>query len=302
MEDRTEPAGSAKIEIARIRANEPMECEGVQDLVPWWSFTKTVIAIAVLRLSELGAIHLDRPMAGRPYSPSQLLRHQAGLPDYGALSNYHADVAAGLDPWSPDRLLHAVKADHLLFEPGTGWAYSNIGYLFLRRLIEEASGRPFATALATLVFAQAELGSAHLAEAREHLIGVNMGDISNYHPRWVYHGLVVGTVGDAAKLLSCLLQGKLLAAGTMQLMLEPTPLPQFRSANHPDPGYGMGLMLNASNPLDHPIGHGGSGPGSDIAVYCLGGDCCAIWASSASGIQAEGETLRWLQRSQRASP
>lgn len=299
MEDRTELADPARIEIARIRANEPTEYEGAQDLVPWWSFTKTVIAIAVLRLSELGAIHLDRPMAGRPYTPSQLLRHQAGLPDYGALSNYHADVAAGLDPWSPDRLLHGVKVDHLLFEPGTGWAYSNIGYLFLRRLIEEASGSPLATALAPLVFAKAEIGSARLAEAREHLLGVNMGDISRYHPGWVYHGLVVGTVGDAAKLLGCLLQGKLLSPETMRAMLKPTPLPQFRSANHPNPGYGMGLMLNASNPLDHPIGHSGSGPGSDIAVYGRGGDTCAVWATASIGIQAESDAICWLQRLQR---
>jgi CubicO group peptidase (beta-lactamase class C family) len=32
------------------------------DTFPWWSFTKTVLAIAALRLGEVGKLELDAPL------------------------------------------------------------------------------------------------------------------------------------------------------------------------------------------------------------------------------------------------
>ena len=32
-----------------------------------------------------------------------------------------------------------MKADRLIFDPGEGWAYSNVGYFFVRQLIEKRS-------------------------------------------------------------------------------------------------------------------------------------------------------------------
>jgi CubicO group peptidase (beta-lactamase class C family) len=49
--------------------------------VPWWSFTKTALSIALLRLSEGGRIDLDVAVPGKPFTPAQLPRHEAGLPD-----------------------------------------------------------------------------------------------------------------------------------------------------------------------------------------------------------------------------
>lgn len=48
--------------------------------LPWWSFTKTALAIALLRLSERGRVSLDEVVEGKRYTPVQLLRHEAGLP------------------------------------------------------------------------------------------------------------------------------------------------------------------------------------------------------------------------------
>jgi CubicO group peptidase (beta-lactamase class C family) len=48
-------------------------------VVPWWSFTKTVIAAAALVLVQQKRLALDRPLAGRRYSLRQLLQHRAGL-------------------------------------------------------------------------------------------------------------------------------------------------------------------------------------------------------------------------------
>jgi CubicO group peptidase (beta-lactamase class C family) len=280
---------------AIIRADGKAGTSGVTTSVPWWSFTKTALSVALLRLSEGGRIDLDKVVEGKPFTPAQLLRHEAGLPDYGSLAAYHADVEAGRTPWTVDVLMEATEADRLRYEPGQSWAYSNIGYWQVARLIERASDRPLAVALADLVFAPAELSTARLAAAPADLASVSMGDATGYHPGWVYHGLIVGTAIDATLLLRQLLQGKLLKASTLSRMLEGRPLPQFCTERYPDPAYGMGLMLRATNPLDHPIGHSGGGPGSEIAVYGQRGTTCAIWAASSTGIDPVVEAFRKLK-------
>jgi CubicO group peptidase (beta-lactamase class C family) len=271
---------------------------GTADPVPWWSFTKTVLAIACLRLVESGLLVLDEPMAGERFNLRQLLRHEDGLPDYGLVSRYHEDVAAGEPPWPVDRLLAVLDADRPRYEPGTDWAYSNsnVGYLKVGRLIEHASGLTLAAALRRLVFAPAGLKTARLAATPADLASVRMGSASDYHPGWVYHGLVTGTVADAARLLWALTTGGLLRPETLAAMVEGRPLPQFRGANHPDPAYGLGLMLWANNPLDHPLGHSGEGPGSRIAVYARGRKAAAVWTAPPSDRNAEVEVFGLLSR------
>ena len=269
-----------------------MAATGIADPLPWWSFTKTVLAIALLRLSEQQRVSLDEGVEGMPYTPAQLLRHEAGLPDYGSLPGYHAAVDARMSPWSIDDLLTAVEADRLRFDPGLGWAYSNIGYLQVARLIEKISQGPLAVALADLVFIPAGLATARLAVTKADLAGVCMGDAVDYHPGWVYHGLVVGTATDAACLLRRLLSGHLVSPKSLARMLEHRALPQFRSETHPDPAYGMGLMMRATNPLAHPIGHSGGGPGSRIAVYAQQGTTCAVWAAETSAVDPEADVFQ----------
>jgi CubicO group peptidase (beta-lactamase class C family) len=267
---------------------------GCVDPVPWWSFTKTVLAIAVLRLVESGSLDLDAPIDGARYGLRHLLRHEAGLPDYVSSQRYQADVAAGGTPWPVERLLDEVAADRLRYEPGTGWAYSNIGYLRVARSIERASGMTLEKALRHLVFAPAGLASARLATTPADLADVRMGSASDYHPGWVYHGLVVGTAQDAARLLRRLMADGLIGREMLAAMLERRALPEHRSAIHPDPAYGLGLMLSAADPLDHPLGHTGEGPGSRIAVYARGGKAAAVWTASPSERVAETEVFRFL--------
>jgi len=111
---------------------------------PWWSFTKTVIAACALRLAEDGLLDLDAPLPDQPYSMGQLLQHRAGVANYGGIGAYHKAVARGDPHWPRERLLTEAGADRLLFVPGMGWAYSNIGYLFARERIETVSGRSLA--------------------------------------------------------------------------------------------------------------------------------------------------------------
>ena len=110
----------------------------------------------------------------------------------------------------------------------------------------------------------------------------------------VYHGLVTGTVADAARLLHALMTGKLLRPSTLSAMLDGHPLPQHRSDAHPDPAYGLGVMISATNPRLHPIGHTGEGPGSRIAVYALADRVAAAWTSMPADDDAELAAQRLL--------
>ncbi|MBB6251267.1 serine hydrolase domain-containing protein [Nitrospirillum iridis] len=268
--------------VALIDADGGVTVSGASDRVPWWSFTKTVLAIAALRLVEHGLLSLDGKVAGESYTLAHLLRHQAGLPDYGGLARYHEDVEARKSPWPVGRLLQALDVARPRYEPGAGWAYSNIGYLKIRGLIETTTGGSLADALDRLVFGPAGLTTARLATQPADLADVRMGPGGEgYHPGWVYHGLVTGTAADAARLLKELMVGPLLRPVTFAAMLERHALPEYRNGIFKDPAYGLGLMLNAASPLDHPIGHRGAGPGSTIAVYAQGQRACAIWQASA---------------------
>lgn len=267
---------------------------GSADPVPWWSFTKTVLAIAAIRLVESGSLTFEAPIDGARYDLRQLLRHEAGLPDYGSSLSYREDVAAGGAPWPVERLLAEVEADRLRYEPGTSWVYSNIGYLEVARSIERASGMTLAETLRRLVFEPAGLATARLATTPADLADVRMGCAGEYDPGWVYHGLVVGTAQDAARLLRTFMSDGLIGCDMRAAMLEGRPLPEHRSAIHPDPAYGLGLMLSATDPLEHPLGHTGEGPGSRIAVYARGRKAAAVWTAAPSERIAETEVFRFL--------
>lgn len=236
--------------------------------VPWWSLTKTAIAAAALALVGDGRLALDEPLHSRPYTLRQLLQHTAGVPEYGALAAYHEAVSRRDAPWSVEELLRRVVADRLLFEPGRGWTYSNVGYLFVRRLIENEMGKRFDTALRRLVFEPLGVPEVTLAREPADLDGTAWGNQSRYHPGWVYHGLAVGTPAEAALFVDRLFAGQLLPAELLRAMLEVHAV-GGPIAGRPwqSPGYGLGIMVDAASPRGRCMGHTGGGPGSVAASF-----------------------------------
>jgi CubicO group peptidase (beta-lactamase class C family) len=196
----------------------------------------------------------------------QLLQHTSGLGDYGELAEYHAAVARGDDPWSVAELLRRVRADDLRYAPGSDWRYSNIGYLVARGLIETTAGAPLDAVLQRAVLAPLGLSHVRLAREPADLAAVSMGAAAGYHPGWVYHGLLVGPLHEAALLLDRLMGGTLLSPGLLRDMLAARPLGgAVPGRPWREPGYGLGVMLEAGS--GEPVGHTGGGPGSTIAVY-----------------------------------
>lgn len=236
--------------------------------VPWWSFTKTVLAAASLSLVRDGLVGLDDVVPEGPFTLRQLLRHEAGLADYGELAEYHAAVAGNEAPWPASEMLQRLDAARLRYTPGAGWRYSNVGYLYVAQLVERITGLALEEALLQRVLSPLGLSRVRLARTRADLVDVCLGAVSTYDPGWVYHGLLVGPLGQAALLLDRLMAGDLLPHPLLQAMQTTRalggPIP---GRPWPAPGYGLGLM---QGPIEGGLvlgGHTGAGPGSVVAVY-----------------------------------
>ncbi|MGE4055859.1 MAG: serine hydrolase domain-containing protein, partial [Vicinamibacterales bacterium] len=137
--------------LTEILAAEASEHPDSQPLVPWWSFSKTILAAAVLVLVDRGTLDLDAQLTDASYTLRHLLQHTSGLPDYGGNREYQRAVAAGESPWPIEELLGRVKPSSPLLPAGTRFLYSNIGYLFVRQIIERATNVDLEESLRTLV-------------------------------------------------------------------------------------------------------------------------------------------------------
>ena len=237
-----------------------------QPYIPWWSFTKTLIATSTLLLCEQNALTLDTPLKTKSFTLRQLLQHTAGLPDYGGLTTYAAAVKNQQTPWSITKLLTNSNANTLLFKPGTNWRYSNIGYLLVRQQLEYVTGLSLADIIQTLILKPLGIHDAYLATTPEELAVTQLESLRSYHPAWVYHGLMVGTPGAAVMILDALSSGRLLSDASFRAMTDAYVLGgKIPGRPWRTPAYGLGLMIDASTP--RVWGHTGQGPGSTVAVY-----------------------------------
>ncbi len=243
--------------------------DGLHDaLFPYWSFTKTAIAICALKLVERGMLALDTPLDRQPYTLRQLLRHSAGLPDYGTLTAYHEAVTRGDTPWSREEVLDKALTQGMLFLPDGGWAYSNIGYLLVRGMIEDATGQALGAVLHDLIIEPLGLESVAFWDNLEQSKQLHWDAAQRYDPNWVYHGCLIGTASDAVSLLDGLIHGALLPRPLLDQMLDKRIL-GGAIAGRPwsQCGYALGLMSGEVTDFGRAIGHSGAGPFCVNAVY-----------------------------------
>jgi len=133
-----------------------------------YSMSKTITAVAVLRLIEQRRLGIDdaiaKHLSWQPYGERvtvrQLLSHTGGLPNPIPLRWVHLP-----GEFDERAALRRVLQDHarLATTPGTRFAYSNIGYWLLGALIEELSGVSFASYVQSQVFAPLGLTSRDMA-------------------------------------------------------------------------------------------------------------------------------------------
>jgi len=256
---------------------------------PLYSITKTLSALCVLRLAESGRLSIEDPVARwitQPALPRSVtlefvLRHQSGLPEYGDIPAYHEAVSENPSaPWTDAQFLDLVLRKGFSFEPGTGWRYSNIGYLLVKQVIEAASGKCYRDAVAELICRPLELEDTFVAETIMNWstcvpgYGREVGsedwvDVRRvYHPGWCAPGVAVSTVEDTTRIFDVLLSGKFLKPASLAQMLDVVRVP----GKHPPavrPSYGLGICGDPDAPGGAGFGHGGGGPGYRLEGGCM---------------------------------
>lgn len=280
--------------ISTLSNGQPLT-PSLQDepLVPWWSYTKTVLAATALTLVRDGQLDLDTALPGNVFTLRQLLRHEAGLADYGELPEYHAAVANHEPAWPTEEVMQRLDGHRLRYRPGVGWKYSNIGFMLVAKLIERVLDLPLEEAVSRQVLLPLGISAVRFATERSELQGEYPGNALNYDPHWVYHGLLIGPISQAALFLDRLLAGALLPSNLLEEM-QSTRMLGGPLSGRPwvTPGYALGLMRGSIEGGLTLAGHTGRGPGSVVAVYrCAVGDtaaCCAVFSpdSDEGGIEA----------------
>jgi CubicO group peptidase (beta-lactamase class C family) len=269
--------------------------------VPWWSFTKTVLAATALSLVRDGLIGLDDQIPDDPFTLRQLLRHEAGLADYGELAEYHAAVTNGESAWSADEMMQRLDGTSLRYSPGSSWRYSNVGYLLVGRLIERLTELTLDEAVLQRAISPLGLSNVRFAKTRADLQATHPECTLNYDPAWVYHGLLVGPVSQAALFLDRLLSADLLTTDLLQQMQAARtlggPIPGRPWIT---PGYGLGVMQGAIGSGHSLCGHTGCGPGSVIAVYRIGdadaSACCAVFEAGVNEGAVEARVVERMMQ------
>lgn len=231
-----------------------------------YSITKSLLAIAVLHLVHEGQLDLNIPVQSylpnlslvTPITLRHLLTHTSGLADYGGLRTYvDAVKSAPSFPWSVETFLNLIHIQDLKFMPGEGWAYSNIGYLLVKCVLEQVTNLSLPDCLQEIIFKPLALQNTFvplsLSDVRELTPGYStffsadeLQDVTSfYHPSWVAHGVVVSTAPELAQIIDALFAGKLLDSLLVEQMLRPA----YILGKHPPfehLGYGLGFFCGCS--------------------------------------------------------
>lgn len=152
--------------LADVELDVPVTEQSVFEI---GSISKQFVSAAVMLLVEEGALGLDDPVQQHlPEIPSewygatvrQLLTHTSGIPDYEEIRSYDV-YRFRLTPEEIIRIAHSRPMD---FPPGTGWHYSNTGYVLLSRIVERVEGQPLGRVLAARIFQPLGMTQTRLAD------------------------------------------------------------------------------------------------------------------------------------------
>jgi D-alanyl-D-alanine carboxypeptidase len=316
--------GSAGRVSAAIRVNGELRstlADFPSDAVfPIYSITKTLTTICVLRLVETRSLQLADsarqwlPDANIPptITLTHLLRHTSGLRDYGPLAEYHHAVRTHPDrPWTRQDFLDAVLPKGLLFAPGEGFSYSNVGYMLLIDIMERVTGQTFARVLNEFVVTELALQRTSVLVEIDDLMRCAPGlgsevtfdghvvDVrGRYHPGWCAPRLIASTAEDISRVFDGLIAGDVLEPDTLTRMLTLAPLTDEPDDIHSG---GMGVYSDRSSGRGRNYHHGGGGPGYDLGatVYPdtpLGRVSIAVFVNSSCGPRADACEATLLAR------
>ena len=143
----------------RLRSGMPV---GPHTAFEIGSLTKSMTALAVLRLHEQGALDIDAPVqaylpwfrvadeeASRTITLRHLLSHSAGLPtiSHGVVWRDFARIDSSIEQG-----VRALAGVELATDPGEAFQYANMGYATLGAVIEAVTGESWSTHVERTLF------------------------------------------------------------------------------------------------------------------------------------------------------
>lgn len=242
------------------------------------SVGKQFTATAVMMLVEEGRIGLEDPLTKYfPDAPTtwkqvtirELLSHTAGFTDYPKSFDMRKD-------YTEAQLIRIVEGIPLAHKPGTGWSYSNLGYLTLGIVIHRVTGEFYGDFLQERIFRPLGMNTARIISEADIVpnrsAGYRLvkGELKNQE--WVAptvnttaDGSLYFSIEDLAKWDAALYTEKLLKRSSLEQMWTVARLKN----GEPNSGhYGFGWRTGKRN--GHPVvEHGGSWQGfeTDISRY-----------------------------------
>ncbi len=231
------------------------------------SVTKTFIGALFLKLEDAHRLSLDdaasRWLSDFPRSDDftlrMLLNHTSGLGEYTERP-FDVLVRDAQRDYPVDALLAYMAAIKPLFvrEPGTGWRYSNTGYVLLGVIAERAGGAPLPTLIEQQLAAPAGLREtawdSDPDQAQERAVGYGFrnGDwvraprvTSSYIGA---SGAIRSSAGELCKWYDALFGGTVLTPEELSRMLMPARLTGGRSTlTSSGSAYGLGVWTGRAD-------------------------------------------------------
>ena len=226
------------------------------------SITKNLVAALTLKLAEEGRLTLDDPLhKWLPDYPNidntitirQLLNHTSGIYNIKGPSFIRPILKNSKKYWTPKEVITTFVGKPY-FPKGTGWHYSNTGYILLGMIINKATGSKLSTELRNRFWNPLDLNSTfftgeevlpgNIAHGWIDLNGDKVLEDFSVYPKTALNSALKGAGGvfstskDLAKWTHALFnEGRIVSKGSLDQMLafhSPIPNPIID-------GYGLGV-------------------------------------------------------------
>lgn len=235
-----------------------------------------------------------------------LLSHSSGLSDYPGTRGYTwgsiwRALRRGSIHFEPDELIRFTLKKKPLFPVGEGYSYTDVGYLVLGKLIEEATGRQYYDLVREEVLEPNGLNEIVLQD-RPILPGVVTGYMRGARnlredgsmkmdpsSEWTGGGLATNP-DMLVRFLGLLAEGKIVSQDSLDRMLDSG----WRNPAHLDEYYGLGLFVCDGGST---FGHAGLWPGyrSDMLHYTATATTIAIQTNRDGSVDT-GELIRRIAK------
>ena len=295
--------------VTDLDNGEPMT-EGLR--WPIRSITKSFTTTLVLQLADEGELSLhdtidtwvpDVPNGDR-ITLRQLAEMTSGLADYTTQAWVDDFVADPTREFTVDELIAYGTAEPPVAEPGTESVYTNLNSLLLGKVVEAATGEPFAAVLDERILGPLDLDSTVYPTDPDQwttdVTGYAPDDAGPLADQPVNYsvfgpaGAMIATTDDLTVWGRALADGDLLDTATQQERLEGGVLEEGPEYDR----YAFGI-----GEIDGWWGHTGEGFGvTTLVMHCVETDTTVVIAMNASQLETHGPTTLFRRLSPLLAP